>query len=192
MDRKARRCRRRGGGAAVAALALAALAAGAAAQPVATETELAVRPFASTLGDPVTLTATVGAAKGTPAGTVEFRAAATVLATASLLDPGAHAVDAGGAHRCTLTASGGARSWGENGQGRLGTGDPFDQGAPVAVLGLDRGVAMIAAGKDHGCAVTFGGALFCWGSSYWGQLGNGTRNDVSVPTPVTGLGTGVV
>ncbi|HZT30283.1 MAG TPA: trypsin-like peptidase domain-containing protein [Bryobacteraceae bacterium] len=44
----------------------------------------------------------------------------------------------------------------------------------------------ITAGTYHTCAVTAGGAGYCWGSNEYGQLGNGSKDDSIVPVPVSG------
>ncbi|MCX6552952.1 MAG: hypothetical protein NTY02_18455, partial [Acidobacteria bacterium] len=53
--------------------------------------------------------------------------------------------------------------------------------------GLGSGIASIATGGNHTCAVTTIGALKCWGYNYYGQLGNGTDTDSLVPTGVAGF-----
>lgn len=49
----------------------------------------------------------------------------------------------------------------------------------------------VATGWWHNCAVTTAGAAKCWGSNFYGELGDGTITDRSVPVTVTGLGSGV-
>lgn len=92
---------------------------------------------------------------------------------------------AGESHTCALTGSGAAYCWGGNGRGELGT-DPAVIGtqsnAPVLVPG-GYTFASIDAGGLHTCGVTVAGALYCWGSQEYGQLGNGVVS-VSTSGPV--------
>jgi alpha-tubulin suppressor-like RCC1 family protein len=68
-------------------------------------------------------------------------------------------------------------------QGRVG-----DMNAtPVHVTGLPAKVAQIAVGYEGTCALTVGGAVYCWGSGTTGALGNGAFQDALVPVEVLGF-----
>jgi len=45
-------------------------------------------------------------------------------------------------------------------------------------------VRAISLGWYHGCGVTTGGEVLCWGSNRHGQLGDGTIEDSAIPVPV--------
>ncbi len=101
------------------------------------------------------------------------------------------AIAAGKEHTCALTIRGGVKCWGANDSGQLGDGTTSDNGKPVDVLGLTKGVSAIAAGGGHTCALGRNGALKCWGSNRYGQLGDGTLENRSAPVEVSGLTAGV-
>ena len=104
---------------------------------------------------------------------------------------GVAAIAAGNNHSCALTTAGAVHCWGSNGNGQLGDGSATQRTAPVAVTGLGSGVAAIAAGSNHSCALTTGGAVRCWGNNSVGQLGDGSFAQRTTPVAVTGLGSGV-
>jgi alpha-tubulin suppressor-like RCC1 family protein len=115
----------------------------------------------------------------------------TAPVSVNLLARAAVAVTAGSFHTCALTINGGVTCWGDNWGGQLGDGTGMARTVPVAVSGLTSGVAAIAAGDYHTCAVTAGGGAMCWGSNESG-LGDGTIVMVrEAPVPVTGLASGV-
>lgn len=102
-------------------------------------------------------------------------------------------LEAGGEHTCELFNTGGVKCWGGNDFGQLGDGTSgTDRLTPVSVSGLTSGVTQIAAGDSHTCALLSTGAVKCWGSNDFGQLGDGTSGtDRLTPVSVSGLTSGV-
>ena len=47
-------------------------------------------------------------------------------------------------------------------------------------------LVQLSAGSLHTCGLTDTGQAFCWGINSHGELGDGTRSDRSLPTPVSG------
>lgn len=105
---------------------------------------------------------------------------------------GAAAIVAGSIHTCAVTAASGAKCWGANWNGQLGDGTTYQRSIPVDVAGLESGVAALAAGWGHTCALTTAGGVKCWGYNRFGQLGDGTTTSSSTPVDVVGLGSGAV
>jgi alpha-tubulin suppressor-like RCC1 family protein len=107
------------------------------------------------------------------------------------LGSGVASISAGHIHTCVVTTSGAAKCWGRNSTGQLGDGTMTQRDVPVAVSGLSSGVAGLTTGVYHTCAVTTLGAAKCWGYNFYGQIGDGTATDRTLPTDVAGLGSGV-
>ncbi|MBN1146602.1 MAG: hypothetical protein JXA78_05060 [Anaerolineales bacterium] len=105
------------------------------------------------------------------------------------LASGAAAVASGGESACALMTGGGVQCWGANWAGQLGDGTTNDSNVPVTVTvspGGDplSGVAAIDVGYGHACALMTGGGVRCWGFNWYGQLGDGSNADSSVPVTV--------
>jgi len=112
------------------------------------------------------------------------------LATPPLLE-GIQQIGAGNEHTCALTQNGGVFCWGSNFYGQLGDGSVTDHLVPTEIIGLPNGIAAISAGSYHTCALTDVGGVKCWGSNFYGQLGNGSTTESHVPVDVFGMSSGV-
>lgn len=108
------------------------------------------------------------------------------------LDEGVSAVSAGEFYTCAVTTAGGAKCWGYNSDGQLGDGTHKRSKQPVDVIGLTSGVQAITTGRDSACALTSAGGVKCWGSNFFGNLGDGTTRSRTGPVDVEGLESGVV
>lgn len=89
--------------------------------------------------------------------------------------------EAGGEFSCGITSTG-TYCWGRNFSGQLGDGSGETQLTPVPVAG-NIAFAAVSGGGAHACAVTAGGAAYCWGTY---GLGNGNPSTRFTPTPAAG------
>ena len=110
------------------------------------------------------------------------------------LSSGVVSIAVGSDHACAVTAIGDARCWGLNKYGELGDGTIVPSPVPVSVIGMGAGVRAIAAGgldeASHTCALTLAGGVKCWGSAFWGEVGDGTFSERHTPVDVVGLASG--
>ncbi len=98
------------------------------------------------------------------------------------------AVAAGGFHACALLEDGSLRCWGSNTSGQLGDGTTRARFRAARVVNLGGRAIAVTAGWGHTCAVREDGAVFCWGSNFAGQLGDGTTQERHTPVRVRNLG----
>jgi alpha-tubulin suppressor-like RCC1 family protein len=82
---------------------------------------------------------------------------------------------------CAVYASGVVWCWGEN---QLGDGNEGWHGVPVMVSSL--AASSTASGGSFACAIDTAKHVQCWGSNYWGQLGDGSMNPHFLPAQVSG------
>lgn len=129
----------------------------------------------------------------------------TVLAGAGSTSPlsGVRSVASGFDHTCAVLVDETAVCWGANSPtaadtfggfdssgGKLGDGTTVDRPAPVTVVAADggsgplAGVAGIAVGYFHTCALLVNTTVSCWGDNREGQLGDGTTTSHAAPVTV--------
>ena len=102
------------------------------------------------------------------------------------------AIDAGEYDSLALCADGTLAAWGANNYGQLGNASTVNSALPVRVSATGalagKTVTAIAAGNSNCLALCSDGTLAAWGYNNYGQLGNGSTTDSSVPVPVTQSG----
>lgn len=94
---------------------------------------------------------------------------------------------------CALRSNGEVLCWGSADWRSREDGTVPPQPIPTTVPGLGpgSGVKAITLGNSHACALRNDGAVLCWGSNEYGQIGNGATGGVVSPTPVAGFGPGL-
>ncbi|GGR18131.1 RCC1 domain-containing protein [Deinococcus ruber] len=99
----------------------------------------------------------------------------------------------GGNHSLALNADGTVQSWGLNTNGQLGNGTTngplgnfpvYGFAVPAPVSNLSNVVAL-AGGGSHSLALKADGTMQGWGYNFYGQLGNNSTTQSTVPTPVS-------
>ncbi len=96
------------------------------------------------------------------------------------------AVDVGHGHVCGTRDSGELECWGRNTAEQPGLGpDAFDQIREPTRVGDSSDWSAVQAGQDSSCAVDATGALYCWGTNTFANLGTGDRDTYDVPTSVS-------
>ncbi|MFA7158846.1 MAG: hypothetical protein WC299_06035 [Kiritimatiellia bacterium] len=123
-----------------------------------------------------------------------------VSAPVQVLGPGAKgfltdiiAIAAGTRHNLALRKDGTVWAWGSNSAGQLGDGTMRNSLAPVQVNDVDGNgfltdVRSISAGTASSLALIGDGTVRAWGNNSFGQIGDGTRKDSSLPVQVKGIG----
>jgi len=97
------------------------------------------------------------------------------------------AISAGAFNTLALKNDGTVWAWGRNSSGQLGNGTMEDSSVPVQVSGLTDVIEISAGFVSHATALKNNGTVWAWGRNGYGQLGNGTLTDSSIPVQVNGL-----
>lgn len=84
--------------------------------------------------------------------------------------------------------SGSGFLWGSGKDGRCGGGSEENQKRPMKIF-AESGVKLVSliCGYHHSAAISDKGVLFTWGRGIFGQLGHGSNESYTVPTPIASL-----
>ncbi len=107
------------------------------------------------------------------------------------------AVALGGGHSVALVADGTMYSWGYNYRGQLGDNSTTDSHIPIKVLkgaysegttylgdNSSNKIIAVALGYFHSIALTEDGTVYSWGYNWYGQLGDNSTTNSSIPVKV--------
>jgi alpha-tubulin suppressor-like RCC1 family protein len=91
---------------------------------------------------------------------------------------------------CALSSGGNVYCWGWNNYGEIGNNTTTNAIAPVEVFdtnGVDflSNITAISSGVYDTCAISLAGNAYCWGSNSYGQVGNNSGTNVSIPVKVS-------
>ena len=93
-------------------------------------------------------------------------------------------VSAGDSLACAVMSDSRIACWGDNNFGELGDGTGVKENpVPTVVVGPG-GYTAVTAGGHHACGLNASGIAYCWGSDFFGQLGDGRRVNSTTPIPV--------
>ena len=98
-------------------------------------------------------------------------------------------VSAGDSYSLAVGSDGNTYAWGKNGDGQLGDGTQAMRSTPVRVKKpegkpADFTYVQVSAGYAHSLAVGSDGYAYAWGYNGYGQLGNNSYSNSSVPVRV--------
>ena len=112
----------------------------------------------------------------------------------------------GSNHSCALLDNATVKCWGRSNSGQLGYNDTVTRGdaagemgnsLPVISFASGRTATAITAGANHTCALLDNAQVVCWGDNAYGQLGQGSMDNIGdgvgaivATTPTINMGTG--
>jgi alpha-tubulin suppressor-like RCC1 family protein len=103
-------------------------------------------------------------------------------------------ITTGNSHTCALNLKGAAYCWGNNEYGELGNSSTKNSNIPIEVsVPKDESSIIfnsISTFEQHTCGLSTSGKAYCWGANEYGQLGNGSTTNSSVPIAVASSANG--
>ncbi len=90
-------------------------------------------------------------------------------------------ISSGKSHIVALSEEGDIYTWGENNSGQLGNGVFGDTVTSPQKIELSSNITKIEAGIEHSIALDDSGHIYAWGNNLYGQLGDGTNENKSIP-----------
>ena len=79
--------------------------------------------------------------------------------------------------------------WGDNSYGNLGDNTDVNRSSPVQTVCGGTNWKQVSSGYGATGAIKTDGTLWCWGTNYYGECGNGSTNSLSSPSQTTIGGT---
>jgi alpha-tubulin suppressor-like RCC1 family protein len=108
------------------------------------------------------------------------------IAAPVILVPAAQQLVSGANHACLLSVLGEIWCWGDNQYGQIAQPETNAGVAPVRVEGLPNDIVAIRAGRNHTCALSQRGSLWCWGHNQSQQIDDSTDQIVFSPRTING------
>ncbi len=94
-------------------------------------------------------------------------------------------------HACGIGSNYKAYCWGQGSFGKLGNGGTGNSSTPVAVsqgaVASDVSLNSVSTGQNHTCTLGNDSTGYCWGYNVYGQLGNSSNTQSTVPAQVTNI-----
>jgi alpha-tubulin suppressor-like RCC1 family protein len=97
-------------------------------------------------------------------------------------------IAAGTSHDCGVRANGTLWCWGTNARGQLGAPQAVAEASAPRQVGGDEDWASVDVGDAYSCARKQDGALYCFGDSTFGQVGDGEQGAIFLPRRSGGAG----